>query len=72
MGMGLAICRSITEAHHGRIVVGQDETELGGALFTVQPLANHPCATARTDPTCPPQPQRHDAPRTASRGHPHR
>ncbi len=45
MGMGLAICRSITEAHHGRIVVGQDET-LGGALFTVQlPLATAP-ATA--------------------------
>ena len=42
MGMGLAICRSITEAHHGRILVGQD-TQLGGALFTVQlPLASTP------------------------------
>jgi two-component system sensor histidine kinase DctS len=42
MGMGLAICRSITEAHHGRITVGQDES-LGGALFTVQlPLAGQP------------------------------
>ncbi len=42
MGMGLAICRSIAEAHHGRIQVGQD-AQLGGALFTVQlPLADSP------------------------------
>ena len=41
MGMGLAICRSIVEAHHGRIEVGTD-AELGGACFTVCiPLAAH-------------------------------
>lgn len=40
MGMGLAICRSIVEAHHGRIDVGRDDA-LGGARFTVWlPLAN--------------------------------
>jgi two-component system sensor histidine kinase DctS len=39
MGMGLAICRSIVEAHHGRIEVGRDPV-LGGARFTVLlPLA---------------------------------
>lgn len=50
MGMGLAICRSIVEAHHGRIEVGTD-TALGGALFTVHlPLAEP------TDAALPPQP----------------
>ena len=40
MGMGLAICRSIAEAHHGRIDVGRDDA-LGGARFTVWlPLAD--------------------------------
>ncbi|MCX7256884.1 MAG: ATP-binding protein, partial [Polaromonas sp.] len=40
MGMGLAICRSIAEAHHGRIEVGRDAA-LGGARFTVWlPLAD--------------------------------
>ena len=34
MGMGLAICRSIVEAHHGRIEVDSDPA-LGGARFTV-------------------------------------
>lgn len=39
MGMGLAICRSIVEAHHGRIQVDR-APELGGARFTVSlPLA---------------------------------
>lgn len=42
MGMGLAICRSIVEAHHGRIEVSRDPT-LGGARFTVWlPLSNSP------------------------------
>jgi two-component system sensor histidine kinase DctS len=41
MGMGLAICRSIVEAHHGRIDVSRDPL-LGGACFTVLlPLANN-------------------------------
>jgi two-component system sensor histidine kinase DctS len=39
MGMGLAICRSIVEAHHGSIEVSRDPL-LGGARFTVKlPLA---------------------------------
>jgi len=39
MGMGLAICRSIVEAHHGQLEVGRDPV-LGGARFTVVlPLA---------------------------------
>ena len=42
MGMGLAICRSIAEAHHGSIEVGRDDA-LGGARFTVRlPLADAP------------------------------
>ena len=39
MGMGLAICRSIVEAHHGRMEVGRDPV-LGGARFSAAlPLA---------------------------------
>ncbi|WP_342131573.1 sensor histidine kinase [Hydrogenophaga sp. OTU3427] len=34
MGMGLSICRSIIEAHHGRIEVTRS-TRLGGAQFTL-------------------------------------
>lgn len=46
MGMGLAICRSIVEAHHGRIEVGRDP-ELGGARFVVWlPLADGPSTAA--------------------------
>ncbi|MBY0411332.1 MAG: PAS domain S-box protein [Burkholderiaceae bacterium] len=49
MGMGLAICRSIVEAHHGRIGV-QNDTELGGALFTVWlPLGDAPVAHIEAD-----------------------
>lgn len=52
MGMGLAICRSIVEAHHGRIEVGRDP-ELGGARFVVWlPLADVP-SMAPTPPTSP-------------------
>jgi two-component system, LuxR family, sensor histidine kinase DctS len=34
MGMGLAICRSVMEAHHGSVDVATDPT-LGGAQFTM-------------------------------------
>ncbi|MBY0463754.1 MAG: PAS domain S-box protein, partial [Burkholderiales bacterium] len=45
MGMGLAICRSIVEAHHGRIDVIRDP-DLGGARFAIWlPLA-HPSDNA--------------------------
>jgi len=41
MGMGLAICRSIVDAHHGRIQVDR-APGLGGARFTVSlPLAGN-------------------------------
>lgn len=42
MGMGLAICRSVLEAHHGRIDVASDPA-LGGAQFTLWlPLSLEP------------------------------
>ena len=45
MGMGLAICRSIVEAHHGRIEVQRDDA-LGGARFIVWlPLDGAPPGT---------------------------
>ena len=46
MGMGLAICRSVIEAHHGHIHVGRD-AQLGGARFTLWlPLSSsHPAAS---------------------------
>ena len=34
MGMGLSICRSIIEAHHGRIDVARSD-DLHGAQFTL-------------------------------------
>ena len=45
MGMGLAICRSIVEAHHGRIGLSRDP-ELGGARFAV-------CLPLHTPPVAP-------------------
>ena len=50
MGMGLAICRSVLEAHHGRIDVARDPV-LGGARFTLWlPLSDASTeATAKQD-----------------------
>ena len=46
MGMGLAICRSVLEAHHGRIDVATDPV-LGGAQFTLWlPLSLEPTLTS--------------------------
>ncbi|MEX1167874.1 MAG: PAS domain S-box protein, partial [Hydrogenophaga sp.] len=49
MGMGLAICRSVVEAHHGAIDVVAS-AELGGACFTVKIPKEAICASAAKAP----------------------
>jgi two-component system sensor histidine kinase DctS len=49
MGMGLAICRSIVEAHHGRIDVIRDP-DLGGARFVIWLPLTTPPADASGQP----------------------
>jgi two-component system sensor histidine kinase DctS len=67
MGMGLAICRSIVEAHHGRIEVGRDET-LGGARFTVWLALADDASAAPAPPLlpAPTEPEERHAPRRHS------
>jgi len=50
MGMGLAICRSVVEAHHGRIEVGHDPL-LGGASFTMWLALTNPSGAAPPTPS---------------------
>jgi two-component system sensor histidine kinase DctS len=52
MGMGLAICRSVIEAHHGAIDVVPSK-ELGGACFTVK----IPKSAGHTDDAAAPPPE---------------
>lgn len=65
MGMGLAICRSIAEAHHGHIEVGRDAA-LGGARFTVWlPLADDAPPELPSAPTAQAMPAAAPAPALA-------
>jgi K+-sensing histidine kinase KdpD len=57
MGMGLVICRSIVEAHHGRIEVTQDSALPGARFVVFLPLASQPASKApgaTTAPNTPP------------------
>lgn len=56
MGMGLAICRSVIEAHHGVIDVVPSK-ELGGACFTVKMPKNALIANNASAPRPAPYPE---------------